>query len=179
MKKTLFLMFFLSSCMSAPQSAFQINPDMDACLLNVGKIETISMMSHFDVLPHIENRLPISPEQAIIEWTKTHLRPSNTSQDMWIVVHKAEIIQTDLPDPHFFKLDEVNYTLNYEIEIQLRNQNQLIKKFPVSGTGFITMAKKASLSQKEKGWAWLIQKMLTHLKTKIQTDLKDVLISQN
>ena len=172
-------MLFLSGCMNAPQSAFQIHPDSDIYNLKAGKIEIVSMTSHFDKLPHIEDRLPVSPEQSVVEWTQKHLIPSDNTQQLWIIIHKAEMLQTDLPTSGFFQLDEVNYTLNYQMEIQLRENNQLIQTFPVSGNGFMTMAKKASLSQKEKGWAWLIQKMLTHLKTKIKTDLKDAFISQN
>lgn len=176
MKKSFFLLLFLVGCMMPPEKSFQVDPDTEIYSMHVSEIETVPMTMHFDVLPHIENQMPISPEDAIISWVNTHLKATEGSQRMWVIIKQAEMIKTDLPNKNYFKLDEESYTLNYQIKVQIRNQENVIQELPVEGKGYITMAKKASLSSKEKGWAWLIQKMLTHLKTKMQTDLKDVFV---
>ena len=176
MKKIFFVGFlFLSGCLSAPEKAFQIDPDSEVYEVSVAAVETIPMATHFDVLPHIENRMPTSPEEAVGEWMEKHLRPNHTTSDkLRVIVHQAEMLKADLPNESFFKPDEESYTLNYELDVQLLAGEKTLQSVPVAGKGFIQIAKKASLASKEKGWAWLIQKMLTHLKTKMQTDLENV-----
>ena len=177
MKKIFLLLFLLAGCMVAPQKAFQVDPDEDVYYVSVGAVEVIPMTVHFDMLPHIENQLPTSPEEAVHQWAQKHLKTSDTGEKkLWFVVEQAEMLKTDLPNENFFKMDEENYTLNYRIEIQVREGDMIIQKLPVEGKGFITLKKKAALATKEKGWAWLIQKMLTHLKSKMQSDLKDVFV---
>jgi len=175
MKKIFWLLFLVSGCMSAPQKAFQIDPDTEVYSLAVESIEVVPLAIHFDMLPHVENQMPTSPEEAVQEWVQKHLKPTpNGSQKLWFIVKQAEMLKMDLPGDSFFKPDEESYTLNYQIEVQLRRQDEVVQTLPVEGKGFITLQKRASLASKEKGWAWLIQKMLTHLKTKMQSDLKNV-----
>ena len=168
MKKIFVLFFFLCGCMTSPPKAFQPDPDKDIYSVQALEIEVVSMIKHFDVLPHIENQMPASPEEAVTEWVKNHLESSkNENKKIWVIIHQAEMLQTDQPDESMFKLDKVTYTLNYQLEVQVRENSQLVNSIPVNGTGFITVAKKTSLSQKEKGWASLMRKMLIHLKTKM------------
>ena len=172
MKKVFALFFFLSACMASPQKAFQLDFGDKVYSIPAVEIETVSMTKHFDVLPHIEDQMPTSPEEAVSEWVEKHLKASKTgTQKVWIVVYHAEMLQTDLPNESLFKLDEVNYTLNYKLEIQVRENNQVVKRIPVEGKGFVVIAKKASLSKKEKNWAELIQKMLAHLEEKIKQNV--------
>lgn len=177
MKKIVCLLFLLAGCMSVPQKSFQVDPDTDVYSVRAESIEVVPMTTHFDALPHVENQMPTSPEEAIQEWAQKHLKATKQSPDkLWIVIKQAEMLKTDLPSEGFFKLDEESYTLNYQIGLQLRHQEEVIQNIPVEGKGFITLKKEASLASKEKGWAWLIQKMLTHLKTKMKTDLKNVFV---
>ena len=179
MKKILFLLFFLSGCMAPPQETFQTDPDSGVYSVRARAVEVVPMATHFDVLPHIENQMPTSPEGAVVEWAKAHLKADpGASSKLWIIVHRAEMLKADLPAEGFFKPDEESYTLDYLLEVQVRKEERLVQKLPVAGKGFIQIAKRASLASKEKGWAWLIQKMLTHLKTKMQTDLKDVFVEE-
>lgn len=175
MKKIFLLLLFLSGCMVAPQKAFQVDPDSEIFSVNVQAVEVVPMATHFDMLPHVENKLPTSPEQAVVEWAQKHLKSSQTgSKKIWIVVNQAEMLKTELPADSFFQMDEESYTLNYQLSVQVRQENTLLQTLPVEGKGVVTLKKRASLASKEKGWAWLIQKMLTHLKTKMKSDLKDV-----
>ena len=177
MKKILWALLLLSGCMNAPQKSFQVDPDTDVYPVQVESVEVVPLTTHFDALPHIENQMPTSPEEAIKEWVEMHLKAdSEAPKKLQIIVKRAEMLKTDLPSEGLFTLDEENYTLNYKIEVYLRQQEEVVQTLPVEGKGFITVKKKASLATKEKGWAWLIQKMLIHLKTKMQTDLKDVFI---
>ena len=75
MKKMLFLLLLLSGCMAAPQETFQTDPDTETFLVRVGEVEVVPMATHYDVLPHVENKMPTSPEDAVSEWVQTHLKP--------------------------------------------------------------------------------------------------------
>ena len=177
MKKILFLLVFLSGCMTAPEKTFQTDPDTEVDSVCTSAVEVVPMAMHFDVLPHVENQMPTSPEEAVMQWAKVHLKTnSNSAKKLWIIVHRAEMLKADMPSGSWLKPDEENYTLDYHLEVQVREQEAVVQKVFVSGKGFIQVAKRTSLANKEKGWAWLIQKMLTHLKTKMQTDLKDVFV---
>ncbi|MGN0919582.1 MAG: hypothetical protein ACI4OR_02335 [Alphaproteobacteria bacterium] len=177
MKKIFFVFFLLAGCMGAPQKSFQVDPDTGVYTLAVGQIEVVPMAAHFDMLPHVENKMPTSPEEAVQEWAQNHLQATGgTHKKLWIIVNQAEMLKTNLPSNGFFKLDEESYTLNYRLSVQVREGDAIIQDFPVDGKGFVTLKKKAALASKEKGWAWLIQKMLTHLKTKMQTELKEVFV---
>lgn len=175
--KIFLLLFLLTGCMNAPQRAFQIDPDTEIYNVQVGEVETISTASHYDDLPHVENKMPATPEEAILEWEQKHLKGvSSNRKKLQIIIEKAEMLKTDMPSGSFFKSDEENYTLNYKIKVQIRQDSEVIQSISVEGKGFITLAKRVALSVKEKGWAWLIQKMLTHLKTKMKTDLSNVFV---
>ena len=177
MKKIFLLLLLLSGCMSAPPKSFQVDPDTDVYSVRVESVEVVPMTTHFDALPHVENQMPTSPEEAIKEWAENHLKPTmEKNQNLRIVVKKAEMLKTDLPSEGLFTLNEENYTLNYQMEVELYQQDVVLQTIPVEGKGFITIKKRSSLAAKEKGWAWLIQKMLIHLKIKMQTDLKDVFV---
>ena len=177
MKKMILLLFFLSGCMTAPERSFQVDPDTEIYPLSVAEMEVVPMTVHFDMLPHIENKMPTSPEEAIQEWVNNHLKVTHVgNKKMWVIVERAEMLKTDLPSGSFFKLDEESYTLNYQLSVQIREGDRIIQNLPVEGKGYITLKKKAALASKEKGWAWLIQKMLTHLKNKMQADLEDVFV---
>lgn len=178
MKKVFFLLLFLSGCMAPPEKAFQVDPDTEVYEVHASEVEVVPMATHFDVLPHVENQMPTSPEEAVMQWVNAHLKADPAaSGSLWVIVHRAEMLKADMPSDSWFKPDEENYTLDYQLEVQVRRQGQVVQKMPVAGKGFISIEKKASLASKEKGWAWLIQKMLTHLKTKMQADLKDVFVS--
>lgn len=177
MKKVFLLLFFLSGCMTAPQKSFQLNSDEDVHIIRVAAVEAVPLSPHFDSLPHVEDQMPTTPEEAVVQWVQTRLKPEGTdSKRLHVIVHKAEMLKTDMPSDSFFEPDEENYVLNYELEVQVRIGEKIIQAFPVTGKGFIQVAKKASLASKEKGWSWLIQKMLTHLKTQMQTELENVFV---
>ncbi len=175
MKKLFWIVFLLSGCMTAPQKTFQVDPDTEVFQVQANEVIVIPMTTHFDMLPHVENKMPTSPEEAISEWAKMHLKAtSGTPQKLVIVIEQADVLKADLPSGNLFKPDEEHYTLNYKITLHLRQEGEILKTVPVAGKGFVTVAKKAALSTKEKGWAWLIQKMLTHLKIKMKSDLQNV-----
>ena len=170
-------LIFLMGCLDAPQRAFQLNQETPVYSLDVQKTEVVSLAHSFDTNTHIENEIPTTPEEAIIQWNENHLKATQKGdKKLVIVIHKINMI-TEEKINSWFKHDEEIYTLNYSLEIQLRQEKKVIQNSTVSGKGFITLAKKSSLSAKEEGWAWLIQKMLDHLQTKLQTDFKNVIIS--
>lgn len=177
MKKFLwFLLFFLTGCLQAPQSAFQINEDKEIINLKVAQVEMVPMGFYFHELPHIENQMPLSPEDAIREWSRNNLMTLDEKDEkLLIVVQQAEMIKTDQSNLGTFKLDEETYTLSYAVEFQLKKSDEVIKHVPVKGKGFVNLAKKSSLAQKEKGWAWLVQKMINHLKTKLKSELNEII----
>ena len=176
MKKIFFLFLFLSGCMQAPSSSFRLEESDRTYTLNVNQVETVSMVSHFDSLNHIEKEMPLSPEESISHWVQNHLNVYEGDKKLWIIIHQAEMLREEKLNQNWFKLDEETYILNYQLEIQLRQNKSVLKSSFAKGKGFITLAKKASLSKKEESWAWLIQKMLRHLEAKITTDFEDVLV---
>ncbi len=175
MKKALLLLFLLSGCMNAPQNVFQTNTYTEIPL-KVSDVETISMMSVFDELPHIEHKMSLSPEEAVTQWSQKYLKCNGDKKKIVIIIHKADMLFEEQKNSNWFKADEEKYTLDYQLEIRLQEDKKVIQKSTAEGKGFITLAKKLSLAQKEKGWNWLIQKMINHLETKIQTDFKNEVI---
>ena len=172
MKKIFLLLFLLSGCMNAPQNVFKTNTYTEITL-DVSDIETISMVSEFDELPHIEHKMPVSPEEAVIQWEQKYLIHKGNKKKRVIIIHRADMLLEEKKNTNWFKADEETYTLDYQLEIQLKENNTILKKSTVEGKGFITLAQKSSLGKKEKGWNWLIKKMINHLETKIQTDFKN------
>ena len=175
MKKVFLLLLLLSGCMNAPQNVFQTNTYTEIPL-NVSEVETVSMVSAFDELPHIEQKMSLSPEEAIIQWSQKYLLHKGDKKKMVILIRKAEMLLEEEKNSSWFKANEETYTLNYQVEIRLQEDKRVIKKSTVEGKGFITLGQKSSLAKKEKGWNWLIQKMITHLETKIQTDFRNEII---
>ena len=175
MKKVLILLFLLTGCMNAPQNVFQTNTYTEISL-KVSDVETISMVSAFDELPHIEQKMSLSPEEAVIRWSQKYLKHNGNKKKIVIIIHKADMLLEKQKNSSWFKADEEKYTLDYQLEIRLQEDKKVIQKSTAEGKGFITLAKKSSLGKKEKGWNWLIQKMINHLETKIQTDFKDEVI---
>ena len=176
MKKIFFLFLFLTGCIHAPKSSFQLNENENIYTMKVNQIEIISMTSHFDSSNHIEKEMSLSPEEAVEKWVQKHLKVETGNDKLYVIIHQAEMLRDEKINDSWFKLDEETYTLNYQLEIQLRQNNSILKSSFAKGKGFITLAKKASLSKKEESWAWLIQKMLTHFEAKITTDFEDAFV---
>ena len=175
MKKIFLFLFLLTGCMDAPKNVFQTNTHTEI-FLNVSDLETVSMISPFDGLPHIENKMAVSPEEAVIQWTRQYLKNKGNTKKIVVIIHKADMLLEKQKNSNWFKTDEEKYTLIYQLEIQLHEAEKVIKKSLVEGKGFTTLAQKSSLATKEKNWNWLIQKMLIHLETKIKTDFKNEII---
>ena len=166
----LLALLILGGCLTAPQKNISI--DEEILFLPVHKIEVVSMAPRFEELPHIENQMPLSPEDALIQWSKKNLKAEKEEgNNFYLVIKQAEMTKLEKKNPGLFNLDEEIYTLVYSVELQFKNQEEVIQKIPVKGKGFISIAKKADLAQKEKGWEWLIQKMLTHIKTKLKNEI--------
>ena len=115
MKKIGLILLLLSGCMSAPQKSFQVDPDTDVYHIKAESVEVVPMTAHFDALPHVENQMPTSPEEAVKEWAQMHLKATqNVPQRIQIIVKRAEMLKTDLPSEGLFTLNEENITARRE-----------------------------------------------------------------
>lgn len=174
LQKISFLLF-LSACMIAPVNHFDSFFKMEnQYQVPVQKITLVSNLKKFDSTHHIENRLSLSPVQIVQNWIDNTFITQNLDSDLYIILHKTEIIRQELPAQHWWQPDMIQDTLNYEIELVQRKNGASPYRLKVGGKHYVKMNKKTSLAQKEKEYAKLYNQMLKHLENEIQNNIPHV-----
>ena len=181
MKKWIILcLIVLLGCMPkyTPTARVKDYSAQGALVLPASQLETISLVEQSSTLPHIENRMPLSPEKALYNWAYIRLRP-NGVRDLKarFIIEEASMTREEEPQEWFWQYDNYKYTLTWKVRLQLADK-RAGTPFETVTQGFVmrTLPQKASLNETKALWTDMLDEMEALVDEKMSKDIGDNLI---
>ena len=173
-KKIIFLCGFLWGCALPMVEPFQVADFRDEVpiTLPIGQIQIEDQTTHYTELPHLENRIPVTPAYALktaLENRFTNLPDSKNTATF--IINTADLTQKEQLSDHWYILDNIEYLLNYQIDIIYSKGSTHQQVQHLSGWEKQALPKRSSLRDKEAAWQKMINAMIQKTIDKIQTDL--------
>ena len=176
LKKVIFLWGILCLCGCALPVAqpFHIIDfrEEEPIILPVVQIEVKDQTTHYTELPHLENRIPVTPAYALKTALENRFKglPENKGTATF-VINTADLTQKEDPSDHWYILNNVEYLLNYQIDV-IYSPNTVQKQVQhLSGWEKQALPKRSSLRDKEAAWQKMINAMIQKVSDKIQADI--------
>lgn len=178
MKKFLGLMgifLFLAGCSATPLHQFFVSDYSGEPKIHLAVSDVIvqSNAPRFDKLPHIEYKMPISPEQALTKWANNRFNPVSMSSPITfkIVITEASMTQMDKPTTHWYTYDNVSYRLKYSITLLFMKNGAVVQEQKINGWEQSDIPQKSTLSDKEKTWEKMLNAMVEKVNDKVERDI--------
>lgn len=165
----------MGACTAPSLTAFQIRDYREEAPIVVaaGAVIVQSDVVPSSVLPHIEKRMPVTPERALSDWAEHRFRAGRPTADSALVltIQEASMIQEEKPSGHWYMLDNVVYELQYRIEMAYHQNGRIMQTQTVSGFEKKSIPEQSSLAAKEEVWQELINEMLRKVNRKVIADM--------
>jgi hypothetical protein len=176
MKKLPFiLLLFLWGCTAPDLEAFKVEDfkSADKIYLNAAEVSVDSEVTQFDRLPHIESRLPVSPEQALTAWAENRFDAVRMSSpdDAVILIKDAYMTQTKKPSGHWYLADNIEYELTYRVQIQFNRDGKKLYEYTAKGYEMKSLPQKSSLAAKEKAYKDMMNAMVKKVDDNISANI--------
>ena len=167
--------FCLLGCQAPIQEPFQFTDfrNETPITIPVADIQVINQTVRYTELPHLETRIPVTPVYALSSALKNRFAPqkklSNTG--VTFTIKTADLIQKKQEAPHWYILDNIEYFLEYQIEVTYSKAGSAIETQNISGWEKQAIPKRSSLREKEEVWQKMINAMIQKTTDKIQADM--------
>lgn len=162
----------LSGCISAPHYSDFFLPDYTLgrdLTIQVHRIDFNSSIPYNRRFPHIENKIPVSPEQALKDFIQQRIHTHQMNPYRLIVsIEQADLLQEKDPKPHWYQQDNIKFTLNYFIRLQIYQGNKFLSEKNIGGFEMRSIPKFSSLNKKEEAWLDMMKNMLKKINQKIE-----------
>lgn len=149
-----------------------------ALVLPATRLDMVSMVEQTQTLPHIEYRMPQTPEKALYNWAYIRLR-TNQVRDLTarFIIEEASMIREDDPQRWPWQYDNYKYTLTWKVRLQLTD-NKGFTPFESATQGFVmrTLPQKASVNETKALWVDMLDEMEALVNEKMSNDIADNLI---
>lgn len=164
-------LFLLSGCEAPQLNPFSVHTYQEErpISLAVGDVQIVSEVKKFDRLPHLEDKMPITPEDALRQWGQNRLYGVNMSSpvDAVITIQKAYMTQSDEKNENWFVYDNVTYTLTYALVLQFKQGDRVLYTQDVDGWESSSLPRRSSLAEKEEAWQKMMNAMIKKVNNKI------------
>ena len=146
--------------------------DEKPIILPVGQIQVKDQTTRYTELPHLENRIPVTPSFALKTALENRFKGSSESTgSTTFVINMADLTQKEDPSNHWYILNNVEYLLNYQIDVVYSSDNTQKQIQHLSGWEKQALPKRSSLRDKEAAWQKMINAMIQKTSDKIQSDI--------
>ena len=164
-------LFFLGSCQAPELNVFSLNTYQDDAPLGIKtyRIMIVSEVERFDNLPHIEHRIPVSPEEALRKWAENRFYASQSDNidEMRIVVEKAYLTEAEDKSDKWYTFDNVLYKLTYDLRIDFIKNGKNLYTQSVGGFESTSLPARSSLSDKEGAFEKMMNQMIKKVNNQI------------
>ncbi len=168
----------LTACVAPTLKPFTINTFQDETpvALNVREITVESHLTKYDRLPHIESKMPVTPEQALTRWAQNRFVTANSNAPTKMVVNitDAYMTQSKQESGSWYTFDNVRYRLTYQVDVQFKRADKVVYTQNVTGWETHSLPQKSSLADKEDAWQTMLNAMVAKVNNKIITDMPSV-----
>ena len=167
-----FIFMLLSGCISAPHLSDFLLPDYTLgrdLTIQVYRIDFNSSIPYNRRFPHIENKVPVSPEQALKDFIQQRIHTYQTHPYRLVVsIEQADLLQEKDPKPHWYQQDNIKFTLSYFIRLQFYQGNIFLSEKTIGGFEMRSIPKLSSLNKKEETWLDMMKCMLKKTNQQIE-----------
>lgn len=171
----LFVPFFLSACQLPKVDLFSVEDyqDVQPFSVAVSAIDIQDNTTRYTDLPHIENRIPISPVKALSTALSNRFRIAfpGSSNTLTFLIQEASLTQTLKESDKWYILDNIEYLLSYHVDIIYNHIGVETERQTISGWEKQSLPKRSSLAEKEQSWQKMIDAMTQKVTDKIYTDM--------
>ncbi len=155
---------FLGACEAPHLSSFEVNTfqNQSPVTLNVGAIEVVSEVQQFDRLPYINEKMPVTPEDALRSYVDNRFYAIDMSSPVTAVVtiQKAYMTQKDEDGENWYTLDNIAYKLSYALTLEYKDGDEVLYTQKVDGWESSSLPQRSSLADKEAVWQKMMNTML-------------------
>lgn len=163
--------FLLAACQAPSLNRFSVYTYAEerAIDLAVADVTVNSEIMQYDRLPHIEKKLPISPEEALQEWANNRFHAADkTSLDTAVItIKEAYMTQKEKASANWYTFNNDSYKLSYEVLIEFVRDDKSLYQHTVQGWESSSLPQRSSLAEKEEVW----QKMLNAMVRKVNQQI--------
>lgn len=159
-----FFCFLCVACVAPNYKSVEVNTFENEKQVGVyvQSVNVSSLVEHFDRLPHIEEEMPLSPENALRKWVQNRFYPINGKQadQLEIVIEKAYLTQADDKITKWYMLDNVKYTLTYALRFEFVKAGRVIYTHEIGGYETSSLPKRSSIAAKEAVFEKMLNAMI-------------------
>lgn len=161
----------LSACQVLPLTPFSVDTyaKEPPIFLDVSLIDITSRVHTYNRLPHIENNLPVTPDDVLQDWAHNRLRASDATSPITaeFSIIKAYMTETPSPSGKWYIFDNVTYRLDYDVMLQFKQSNRILYTQTAAGWEEHAIPQKSSLHTKERTWEKMLNNMVQKIDHKI------------
>lgn len=165
----------LAGCSATPLHQFKVMDYAGEPKINlaVSEIEVESKAPHYDKMPHIEYKMPVSPEAALIRWANNRFNGISMSSPvvLKVIIREASMTQMNKPNESWYTLDNVSYRLKYSVSFVYMKNGQVLNEQTINGWEQSDIPQKSTLSEKEKTWQKMLNAMIEKVNDKVERDI--------
>lgn len=158
----------LGSCSTPPPPQFPelTFTHLPQITLGVSKIEIVDNYTPPNDPKHVEDRMPVSPEQALKNWARDRLRANGVSGVAKFIITNAAVVETDLARSKGLKgvftteqAERYNASVNVEVKLEgVPRVNRAYAQAAVERSQ--TVAEDASINVREEVWFALTEQVM-------------------
>lgn len=169
------MILFLSGCQVPKVDLFSVNDyqNVQPFSVAVSVIDVQDNTTRYTDLPHIENRIPISPVKALSTALSNRFRIAfpGSSNTLTFLIQEASLTQTLQESDKWYVLDNIEYLLSYRVDIIYSHIGVETERQSISGWEKQALPKRSSLADKEQTWQKMIDAMTQKVTDKIYADM--------
>lgn len=169
------LTLFLSACQVPKVDLFSPKEyqDIQPFSVVVSAIDVQDNTTRYTDLPHIENRIPVSPVKALSMALSNRFRTvlPDSSNTLTFLIREASLTQTFKESDKWYILDNIEYLLSYQVDIIYNHIGLETERQTISGWEKQSLPKRSSLADKEQTWQKMIDAMTQKVTDKIYADM--------
>ena len=175
---TFCFILLLSACQAPQLNRFTVNTmaDMRPIVLKVNDVQIKSEIMKYDRLPHIEEKLPISPEDALTEWAENRFYGADklAHTNVVITIRNAYMVQKEELGTNWYTLDNDAYKLTYEVNMAFVQNNSVLYQHTVTGWESSSLPQRSSMADKEATWQKMMNAMIRKVNKQLTESVPDV-----
>lgn len=158
------VVLFLIGCQAPRLNSFNVRTltDERPIALNVGRVRVDSTVMRYDRKPHIEETLPVTPNEALEEWAQHRFDANNPTSPVNVImtIHQADMTEREEKGANWYTLDNYAYRLTYQITMEFEQEGHILYKHTVDGWESSSLPQRSSMADKEAVWLKMMNAMI-------------------
>lgn len=176
------LFFLLAACQAPDLNRFTVYTFSDErpIVLKVSDVVVQSEVMKFNRLPHIEEKLPVSPEEALQEWAHNHFYGADklSVETAVITIKDAYMTQKEVESANWYTFNNEAYKLTYEVSIAFVRDGNTLYEHTVQGWESSSLPARSSLAEKEGAWQKMLNAMIRKVNGQIVNAIPQTFIAK-